>query len=143
MNQVILSGRLTRDPEVRYSQGSNTCFAKYTLAVNRTYRKEGEPTADFINCTVFGKPAEFAEKYFRQGMKIEVVGRWQTGSYTNKDGNKVYTNDCIVEKQEFGQSKSESQKEEQNNQSAPEPTPDGYDGFMNIPDGTDEELPFN
>ena len=142
MNQVILSGRLTRDPDVRYSNGSNTCVAKYTIAVNRTYRKEGEPSADFINCIVFGKPAEFAEKYFRQGMKIEVVGRWQTGSYTNKDGNKVYTNDCIVEKQEFGQSKSESQRE-QNTQPAPEPTPSGYDGFMNIPDGLDESLPFN
>ena len=142
MNQVILSGRLTRDPEVRYSQGSNICFAKYTLAVNRTYRKEGEPTADFINCIVFGKPAEFAEKYFRQGMKIEIVGRWQTKSYTNKDGNKVYTNDCIVEKQEFGQSKSESQREERSTQPAPEPTPSNYDGFMNIPDGLDESLPF-
>lgn len=141
MNKVILNGRLTRDPEIRYG-GNNTCVAKYTLAVSRTYRKEGEPTADFINCTVFGKPAEFAEKYFRQGVKIAIVGRWQTGSYTNKNGQKVYTNDCIVESQEFDQTRSERQEEGQNTQPAPEPTPSGYDGFTNIPDGIDEELPF-
>ena len=142
MNQVIISGRLTRDPDVRYTQGNNMCIAKYTLAVSRNYRKEGEATADFINCTAFGKIAEFAKKYFRQGMRIEVIGRWQTGSYTNKDGMKVYTNDCIVEKQEFGQSKSESQKENRNAQSATEPVSEADDGFMSIPDGLDEELPF-
>ena len=141
MNKVILNGRLTRDPEIRYG-GNNTCVAKYTLAVSRTYRKDGEPTADFINCTVFGKPAEFAEKYFRQGVKIAIVGRWQTGSYTNKNGQKVYTNDCIVESQEFDQTRSERQAEEQNTQPAPEPTPSDYDRFMNIPDGINEELPF-
>ena len=140
MNKVILNGRLTRDPEVRYSNNS-ICVAKYTLAVNRTYRKEGEPTADFINCTVFGKPAEFAEKYFRQGVKIAIVGRWQTGSYTNKNGQKVYTNDCIVESQEFDQTRSERQAEEQNTQPAPEPTP-ADNSWMNIPDGLDTELPF-
>lgn len=142
MNKVILNGRLTRDPEIRYG-GNNTCVAKYTLAVSRTYRKEGEPTADFINCTVFGKPAEFAEKYFRHGVKIAVVGRWQTGSYTNKNGQKVYTNDCIVESQEFDQTRSERQAEEQNTQPAPEPAPSNYDGFMDIPDGLDETLPFS
>ena len=142
MNKVILNGRLTRDPEIRYG-GNNTCVAKFTLAVNRIYKKEGEPSADFINCTAFGAKAEFAEKYFRQGMKIAVSGRWQTGSYTNKNGQKVYTNDCIVESQEFDQARSERQAEEQNTQPAPAPTPEGYsDGFMNIPDGLDEELPF-
>ena len=133
---------MVRDPEIRYG-GNNTCVAKYTLAVNRTYRKEGEPTADFINCTVFGKPAEFAEKNFRQGVKIAIVGRWQTGSYTNKNGQKVYTNDCIVESQEFDQTRSERQAEEQNTQPAPEPTPQGED-WMSAPDNLDDEsLPFN
>ena len=133
---------MVRDPEVRYTK-NNMCITRYTLAVNRTYKKDGEPTADFINCTGFGKLAEFAEKHFQKGMKIAVVGHWQTGSYTNRDGNKVYTNDCIVEKQEFDQGKSESQKEAQNTQPAPEPTPSGYDDFMNIPPGIDSELPFN
>ena len=142
MNKVILNGRLTRDPEIRYG-GNNTCVAKYTLAVSRTYRKEGEPSADFINCTAFGTKAEFAEKYFRQGVKIAIVGRWQTGSYTNKNGQKVYTNDCIVESQEFDQTRSERQAEEQNTQPAPVPTPSNYDGFMNVPDGIDDELPFS
>lgn len=141
MNKVILNGRLTKNPEIRYG-GNNTCVAKYTLAVNRTYKKEGEPSADFINCTAFGAKAEFAEKYFRQGMKIAVVGRWQTGSYTNKDGQKVYTNDCIIESQEFDQPKSERREEERNTQPAPDPTPSGYDGFMDINVDTDE-LPFS
>lgn len=141
MNKVIINGRLTRDPETRYS--GETCVAKFTLAVNRTYRKEGEPSADFINCTAFGAKAEFAEKYFRQGMKVAIVGRWQTGSYTNKDGQKVYTNDCIIESQEFDQPKSERREEERNTQSAPEPTPSGYaDGFMDV-DLSSDELPFN
>ena len=141
MNKVILNGRLTRDPEIRYSE-NNTCVAKYTLAVNRIYRKDGEPQADFINCTTFGKPAEFAEKYFRQGMKIAIVGHWQTGSYTNKDGKKIYTNDCIIESQEFDQTKSERQEEERTQQHSPEPIPDDYDGFMNV-DLSSAELPFD
>lgn len=141
MNKVILNGRLTRDPEIRYSE-NNTCVAKYTLAVNRIYRKDGEPQADFINCTTFGKLAEFAEKYFRQGMKIAVVGHWQTGSYTNKDGKKIYTNDCIIESQEFDQTKSERQEEERTPQRSPEPVPDDYDGFMNV-DLSSDELPFD
>lgn len=141
MNKVIISGRLTRDPETRYS--GETCVAKFTLAVNRIYKKEGEPSADFINCTAFGAKAEFAEKYFRQGMKIAVAGRWQTGSYTNKNGQKVYTNDCIVESQEFDQTRSERQEEERNTQPAPEPTPQGYsDGFMDV-DLSSDELPFS
>ncbi len=144
MNKVILMGRLTRDPEVRYSQGEKaTSVARFTLAVGRRFKREGDQNADFINCISFGKSAEFAEKYFRQGMKITICGRIQTGSYTNKNGNKVYTTDVVVEEQEFAESK----KSSENNSSGGghrqgSPTPNG-DGFMDIPDGIDEELPFN
>jgi single-strand binding protein len=135
MNKVILMGRLTRDPEVRYSQGERpVAVARYTLAVNRNFKREGEPAADFINCVVFGAGAEFAEKYLRQGLRIIISGRIQTGSYTNRDGVKIYTTTVVVESQEFAQSKSE--------QTNYEPTPED-DGFMNIPDGLDEELPFS
>lgn len=140
MNRVILCGRLVRDAEVRYSQGANPmAVAKFTLAVDRKFKKDGEQSADFINCTAFGKTAEVIEKYVRQGTKIIVEGRWQTGSYTNKDGVKVYTNDCMVENIEFCESKSQ---QAQNNTQAP--TPNG-DGFMNIPDGIDDSdgLPFS
>lgn len=107
MNNVVLMGRLTRDPEVRYSTGDNPlAIAKYTLAVDRIFKRDGEPTADFINCTIFGKGAEFAEKYLRKGIKIAVTGRIQTGSYTNQDGQKVYTTDVVVDSQEFAESKS-------------------------------------
>ena len=148
MNKVILMGRLTRDPDVRYSQGANaTAVARYTLAVDRRFRREGEPTADFINCVSFGRTAEFAEKYFRQGLKIVVTGRIQTGSYTNRDGVQVYTTDIVVEEQEFAESKATSESHYQSGgyQSGPAPSPagDAGDGFMNIPDGIDEELPFN
>ena len=109
MNKVILMGRLTRDPEVRYSQGdSATAVARYTLAVDRRFKRDGEASADFINCVVFGKSAEFAERYFRQGLKVVVSGRIQTGSYTNRDGVKVYTTDVVVEDQEFAESKAAS-----------------------------------
>ena len=139
MNKAVLVGRLTRDPEVRYSQGENpTAVTKYTIAVDRRYKRDGEPTADFIPCVVFGRSAEFAEKYFRQGMRVSVSGRIQTGSYTNKDGVKVYTTEVIVEEQEFAESRSER---------GARPAADGGDpagdGFMNIPDGISEELPFN
>ena len=143
MNKVILMGRLTRDPEVRYSQGENsTAIARYTLAVDRRFRRnnDGEQTADFIGCVAFGRSAEFAEKYFRQGLKVIVTGRIQTGSYTNKEGQKVYTTDVVVEDQEFAESKATSQQNQQSNNSAP--VSDG-DGFMNIPDGIDDEMPFN
>lgn len=151
MNKVILMGRLTRDPEVRYSQGENsTAIARYTLAVDRRFRRnnDGEQTADFIGCVAFGRSAEFAEKYFRQGLKVVVTGRIQTGSYTNKDGQKVYTTDVVVEDQEFAESKAVSDANAGGfRQSAPTPVPapvsDAGDGFMNIPDGIDEELPFN
>lgn len=139
MNKVILMGRLVRDPEVRYSQGErSTAIARYTLAVDRKFKRDGEPNADFINCVAFGKNGEFAEKYLRKGMKILVEGRWQSGSYTNRDGQKVYTNDCAVESCEFAESKNANQGERP--QAAPRAD---SDGFMSIPDGIDEELPFN
>ena len=149
MNKVILMGRLTRDPEVRYSQGANSlAIARYTLAVDRRFRREGEATADFINCVAFGKQAEFSERYLRQGVKIAVTGRIQTGSYTNRDGQKVYTTEVVVEEQEFAESKGSADVNRGNSgfqTAAPAPAPafDAGDGFMNIPDGIDEELPFN
>ena len=141
MNKVILMGRLTRDPDVRYSQGEQaTAIARYTLAVDRKFKREGDQTADFIGCVAFGKLGEFAEKYLHQGTKIVVTGRIQTGSYTNKDGQKVYTTDVVVEECEFAESKNASGGN--GKQNAPTPSSVG-DGFMNIPDGIDEELPFN
>ena len=140
MNKVVLVGRLTRDPEVRYSQGENaTAVARYTVAVDRRFKRDGEPTADFINCVVFGKSAEFAEKYFRQGLRVAISGRITTGSYTNKDGIKVYTTEVTVEEQEFAESKAESEANKTSNQQS---TPSS-DGFINVPDGVDEQLPFN
>ena len=141
MNKAVLVGRLTRDPEVRYSSGENaTAVARYTVAVERRFKREGEPTADFIPCVVFGRSAEFAEKYFRQGMRISVSGRIQTGSYTNRDGVRVYTTEVIVEEQEFAESRTEQEARAQ--------ISNGIalgvgEGFMNVPDGIDEELPFN
>ena len=138
MNKVILIGRLTADPDIRYSQGDNPlCVARYRLAVNRRFKREGEPEADFISCIAFGKAGEFVEKYLRKGVRIAVVGRIQTGSYTNKDGQKVYTTDIVVEEQEFCESKAASGAGQA---SAPPPTDEN--GFMGIPDGIDEELPF-
>ena len=149
MNKVILMGRLTRDPEVRYSQGENaTAVARYTLAVDRRYnRNNDEQSADFINCVAFGRNGEFAEKYLRKGTKIAATGRIQTGSYTNKDGMKVYTTEVIVEEQEFAESRAESEANRgMYQQSAPSPAPSAPagDGFMNIPDGVEDVgLPFN
>ncbi len=147
MNKVILMGRLTRDPEIRYSQGENsTAVARYTLAVDRRYKREGEPTADFIPCVAFGKQAEHAEKYYHQGLRVTVSGHIQTGSYTNKDGVKVYTTEVIIEEQEFAESKAVSDANRsgyQASEPAPAPAADAGDGFMNIPEGLDEELPFN
>ena len=137
MNKVILIGRLTKDVETRYSQGNEPmAISRYTLAVDRKFKREGEQDADFLNCVAFGKAGEFAEKYFRKGMKVAVTGRLQTGSYTNQSGQKVYTTDVVVEEQEFAESKNSQQEDR------PRPSKDG-DGFMNIPDGIDEELPFN
>ena len=146
MNKVILMGRLTRDPEIRYSQGErSTAVARYSLAVNRTFKRDGDPDADFINCVAFGRQAEFAEKYLRKGTKIALTGRIQTGSYTNRDGQKVYTTDVVVEEQEFAESKAASAEHAANFAPADRPSPSNAvsDGFMNIPDGIDEELPFN
>lgn len=169
MNKVILMGRLTRDIEVRYSQGENPmAVARYTLAVQRKFKREGEPDADFISCVAFGRAAEFAEKYFRQGTKVVITGRIQTGSYTNRDGQKVYTTDIVIEEQEFAESKNASEANsgrQHNDGYQGERSSGGYqnsgnqqgrsqsyqqqpfsetkDGFMNIPDGVDDELPFH
>ena len=152
MNKVILMGRLTRDPEVRYSAGENAlAIARYTLAVDRRFKRDGEATADFINCVSFGRTAEFAEKYYHKGIRITVCGRIQTGSYTNREGVKVYTTEVVVEEQEFAESKAASQGYAAANaipqpmSAADMPTPSAAsaDGFMNIPDGIDEELPFS
>ena len=149
MNKVILMGRLTRDPDVRVSTGERSMsIARYTLAVDRRGRRNdnnGEQTADFISCVAFDRSAEFAEKYLHQGTKVVVTGRIQTGSYTNRDGVKVYTTEVVVEEQEFAESKNASSANTQSYQAAPAPAPsaDAGDGFMNIPDGIDEELPFN
>ncbi len=140
MNKVVLMGRLCADPEVRYSQGENSMtIARYRLAVDRKFKREGENTADFISCVAFGKNGEFAEKYLKKGTKLLVAGHIQTGSYTNNDGNKVYTTDVVIDEQEFAESKASS-----SGSATPEPAPqvNSY-GFMNIPDGIDEELPFN
>lgn len=147
MNKVILIGRLTRDPEIRYANNeNNTCIANYTLAVDRRFKRQGdEQTADFIRCVAMGKNGEFAEKYLHQGTKIVVEGRIQTGSYTNKDGNKVYTTDVVVESHEFAESKAASGQNGKQSSSAPtrpEPVSADSNGFMNIPDSIDEELPF-
>ena len=152
MNKVILMGRLTRDPDVRWTQGpEQSAVARYTLAVNRRFQKEGGATADFISCVAFGRQAEFAEKYLRQGTKIAITGRIQTGSYTNREGQKVYTTDVVVEEQEFAESKNAGGSNggysaPQHNNPAPSANTSDLgsaDGFMNIPDGIDEELPFN
>jgi len=140
MNKAILIGRLTADPTIRYSQGQEqTCVAKYTLAIDRPKSKNNqEPGADFIPCTAFGKRGEFAEKYLHKGMKIAVTGRIQTGSYTNKEGNKVYTTEVVVDDHEFCEKRDGS-----NIPAAEDLPPAGDDGFMNIPDDIEEELPFN
>ena len=158
MNKVILMGRLTRDPEVRYSQGERAmAIARYTLAVDRRGRRGGNgddsaQTADFIPCVAFDRAGEFAEKYFHQGTKLVVTGRIQTGSYTNREGQKVYTTEVVVEEQEFAESKSASDSYAASHPRTPAPAEApaapssaaaSIDGFMNIPDGIDEELPFN
>lgn len=146
MNKAVLMGRLTKDPDVRYTQDAQPmCIARYTLAVDRRGKKDGQQTADFISCVAFGKAGEFTEKYLHKGMKICVAGRIQTGSYTRLDGQKVYTTDVVVEGQEFCEGRSAN--DVAHNYSTPSPQSSGtsaaLDGFMNIPEGIDEELPFN
>lgn len=150
MNKVILMGRLTRDPNITYSQGENpTTVARYTLAVDRRFRRQGSDSqeADFISCVVFGKGAEFAQNYLHQGIKIAVTGRIQTGSYTNKEGQKVYTTDVVVEEQEFAESKNASAASgagaNYQQMPAPDPSQAVSNDFVNIPQGVDEELPFS
>lgn len=143
MNKVVLMGRLTRDAEIRYSQGENsTAISRFNLAVDRRFKRDGdEQTADFISCVAFGRVAEFMEKYGHKGTKFVLEGRIQTGSYTNKDGQRVYTTDVVVENVEFAESKSSNSG---NTDSASQPAPAGADGFMNLPEGIDDEdLPFN
>ena len=146
MNKVILMGRLTRDPEVRYGGANNSAVARFSLAVDRRFKRDGdEQTADFINCVAFGKTGEFLEKYARKGTKFVVEGRIQTGSYTNKDGQKVYTTDVVCENVEFAESKNShgGGNSSFDGGAGFAPSSDAGDGFMNIPDGIDEELPFN
>lgn len=141
MNKVILIGRATKDTEARYTSGENSmCIARYTLAVDRRFKRDGDQSADFIPCVAFGKAGEFAEKYIKKGTKIAVSGRIQTGSYTNKDGVKVYTTEVVVEEQEFAESKSGNSGSDRKQTEAKQ---DNMDGFMSIPDGIDDELPFN
>ena len=151
MNKVILMGRLTRDAEIRYAQGDNSlAIARFSLAVDRRYSKNAEEqSTDFINCVAFGKIAEFFERFGRKGTKFVVEGRIQTGSYTNRDGQKVYTTEVVVEDQEFAESKAASDnyaashpQQRSAEPSMPSPSAASADGFMNIPDGIDEELPF-
>lgn len=156
MNKVILMGRLTRDPDIRYSNGENAlAIARFTLAVDRRFNRREEQTADFISCKAFGKQAEFVERFLRQGIKVAASGRIETGSYTNRDGQRVYTTEVILDEIEFAESKAANDAARGGMnmgggyQSAPGPAPvpgpaDAIgDGFMNIPDGIDEELPFN
>ena len=145
MNKVILMGRLTRDPDVRYSQGENSmAIARYSLAVDRRFNRGEENNTDFINIVAFGKAGEFAEKYLHKGTKVLVTGRIQTGSYTNKDGQKVYTTDVVAEDQEFAESKNASSGEGGSGNYARSSAPVAADGdFMSIPEGIVEELPFS
>jgi len=147
MNKVIMMGRLTRDPEVRYSQGaSQTAIARFSLAVDRRWKREGEPDADFFNCTVFGRQADFVEKYLKQGIKVVITGRVQNDNYTNKEGQKVYSVQIIVEEIEFAESKNAAGNaggSVYQADSRPSPSQAAGDGFMSIPDGAEEELPFN
>lgn len=145
MNNVSLLGRLVRDPEVRYGQNESVSVAKFSLAVERKWKRDGDPTVDFINCTVFGKSAEFTEKYFRKGMRVAITGRIQTGSYKNKDGQTVFTTEIIVESQEIAQSKSESNESStaSNAEAGKSPYGSSGDDFMSIPEGVEDELPFS
>ena len=155
MNKAILMGRLTRNPDIRYTQGENpVCIARYTLAVDRRFKRDGEQEADFISCVAFGRQAEFAEKYLQKGAKVVISGRIQTGSYTNREGARVYTTDIVVEEQDFAESKASAagsapESKASAAESAPKQKeetaanqPPLQDGFMTIPEGIEDELPF-
>lgn len=144
MNKVILLGNLTRDPEIRYSQGEKQmAVARFSIAVNRRFANDGETNADFFNCTAFGKTAEFIEKYFRQGSRMSLVGRIENNNYTNKNGEKVYSVQIMVEEVEFAERKSAQSNNQTQNQNQPAQTNCGDDDFMSIPDGIEDGLPFN
>lgn len=143
MNKAIMMGRLTRDPEIRYSQGQNaTAIASFSIAVDRRIKRDGEPDADFFNCTAFGKQAEFVEKYLKKGVKVVISGRVQNDNYTNKEGQKVYSTRIMVDEIEFAESKSASAANGGSNYEQPAASAGAQDGFMNIPGGLDDELPF-
>ena len=143
MNKIIIMGRLTRDPDIRYTQGENqTAIARFSLAVDRRLKREGEPDADFFNCTAFGRQAEFAEKYLKKGTKIAIIGRAQNDNYTDRNGQKVYSVQIMVEEMEFAESKSKNAEAGQQDRSSERPSYTG-DGFMAIPEGTEDELPFS
>lgn len=144
MNKVILMGRLTRDPEVRYPQDAErSIVARFSIAVDRKYKQQGGPEADFFNCVCFGRSAEFVEKYLKKGTKMLITGRVQNENYTNRDGQKVYAVQILVDEMEFAESKGrETQQNNTGQQAYPAGAYPGDDGFMNIPDGIDEELPF-
>ena len=144
MNKVILLGNLTRDPEIRYSQGEKQiAVARFSIAVNRRFANDGETNADFFNCTAFGKTAEFIEKYFRQGSRMSLVGRIENNNYTNKNGEKVYSVQIMVEEVEFAERKSAQSNNQTQNQNQPSHANGEDDDFMNIPDGIEDGLPFN
>ena len=144
MNKVILLGNLTRDPEIRYSQGEKQmAVARFSLAVNRRFANDGETNADFFNCTAFGKTAEFIEKYFRQGSRMSLVGRIENNNYTNKNGEKVYSVQIMVEEVEFAERKSAQSNNQTQNQNQQAHTNGSDDDFMSIPDGIEDGLPFN
>lgn len=144
MNKVILMGRLTREPEIRYSKGEKpVAFARFTLAVDRRFRRDGDPEADFFNCVAIGRRAEFAEKYLNKGTKIVLSGRIENSTYTKKDGSKGYSTDIVVEDMEFAESKASSSGSGSKSSGGASNSAPSDDGFMNIPDGIDDELPFN
>lgn len=143
MNNVIMMGRLTRDPEIRYGGATNTCVARFSIAVDRRFKREGEPDTDFFNCVSFGKQGEFVEKYIHKGTKVVIMGEVRNNNYTDKDGNKRYTFEIYVNSIEFAESKSASDNYGGGNSAYSAPTGNGGDGFMNIPDGIEDELPFN
>lgn len=146
MNKVVMMGRLTRDPEMRYGQANNTAVASFSIAVDRRFKRDGQPTADFFNCTAFGKTGEFVEKYLKKGTKIVIDGELQNDNYTNKEGQTVYGMRIIVNQVEFAESKnaqSNAAPSDDFGGGAPAPSGDAGDGFMTIPDGIEDELPFN